>query len=200
MDVCIKVVSEEPSEIERIEKKTSHCAMVALAGEGKVFYATNEDCICPMARFHLGLQKRNEAFHDILAQRMVKIKHSENKELALKYLKDSKSKTLPEGKKYIIYFPAEKKIAEPDVIIRSGNPEEIMNMVREITKRTGERLATSISGISAVCSEVTAIPIKTKKPNISLGCCGARSVGKLKAEELLIGIPKEYFKYFDFAE
>jgi uncharacterized protein (DUF169 family) len=195
--IGIKITKEKPEGIKRIGRKQSHCGMVAKARCGDVFYAEAGDYSCSLARFNLGLQQRNERFMESLKEHFVKWKHAENVDMAAKYL--GCAKCLPVENKYIIYFPLNcvNSGIKPDVVVCIGNPKEIMDLIHGIVQKTGERLDVTVSGVSATCSESTAIPLITGKPNVSLGCCGTRAAGTLGDDELLAGLPEKYFKFIE---
>jgi uncharacterized protein (DUF169 family) len=54
----------------------------------------------------------------------------------------------------------------------------------------GPRITANFAGMQASCGDVTAIPILTDEVNFSLGCYGCRSAGKLKDDEMYVGIPR----------
>ena len=192
--IGIKITTEKPEGIGRIDGRRSHCGMVAIARRGKIFYAEPEDYSCSLARFNLGMQQINERFLKSLKEQVVRWKHAETVDLAAKYLECARC--LPVKKKYIIYFPWNNvNDINADVVICIGTPKEIMGVVHGIVQKTGERLDVNVSGVSATCSESTAIPLITKKPNVSLGCCGTRAFGGLGDDEILIGLQVEYFKF-----
>jgi uncharacterized protein (DUF169 family) len=53
----------------------------------------------------------------------------------------------------------------------------------------GPRITANFAGMQAACGDVTAVPILTGNVNFSFGCYGCRSVGKLKDDEMYVGIP-----------
>lgn len=191
--IGVAVLREKPWRVNELEDRLTHCMMVDKALHGGVFYASAPNYACSMARFHLGLQNRNQKFRDMVADQVVGIGHAKDRETALKYLKDSP--VLLYEEKYLVYFPLNKKPVEPDVVICIGRPKEVMELIHRITADTGERLEVKVSGVSALCSEATAIPLLTGKPNLSLGCCGSRASGKMRDNEMVIGLPPGYFKY-----
>ena len=84
------------------------------------------------------------------------------------------------------------KYYKPDVIIKISNPHELMLRVRELTAITGDSIGGYMSGVVAMCSECTAYPILTSKPNISVGCTGSRPGAELKVNELFFALPASY--------
>jgi uncharacterized protein (DUF169 family) len=193
--IGIKICKRKPKNIERTNEVINHCAMIAKARKGRIFYAQPEDYKCALARFNLGLQKRVKAFQNSVVRCLISHGHAKDEETATKCLESKKK--LKVERKYLIYFPLYKKILEPDLIVLIGLPEEIMNIVHKISKDSGKAISACMSGTSAMCGEITAYPLVTSEPNISLGCCGSRNFGELKREEMVMGIPLKgrYGKY-----
>jgi uncharacterized protein (DUF169 family) len=193
--IGIGFTRKRPNGINRLEEKLTHCAMVAMARDGEVFYAEPENFKCALSRFNLGLQKRVDAFKNSVVKYLISHGHAKDEETALRCLESKRP--LGVGRKYLIYSSLDKSPIEPDLAILIGSPKEIMEVVHKISKNIGKTITACISGTSAICGEVTALPLLTDEPNISLGCCGSRNFGKLKESELVMGIPmneryKEY--------
>ncbi len=195
--IGVAITTKRPKGIKalREDEKLTHCAMVAKARAGEIFFARPENYKCALSRFNLGLQKRVDSFNSSVVKCLISYGHAEDEAVA-RLAMEAKPK-LKEGKKYLIYFPLAKRPAQPDVVIHIGAPLEMMELVHSIAKETGEVIQGCVSGVSAMCGEITVIPLVTEKPNISLGCCGARKFGKLKDDEILLGIPmtKRYERY-----
>jgi uncharacterized protein (DUF169 family) len=191
--VGIRIVSGRPRKIPRFDGRRSHCRLVALARKGRSFYAEAEDISCPLARFHLGLQKRTPLFIQKLSENLAAWYGIKKKETARNYL--AVSPCLEEGEKYLVYSPYKGK-ERPDIMILTGRPAEIMAVVRTmVIARKGERLAFRCGGMAATCCESTVIPLLTGEPNLSLGCCGTRSAGELADDHIQLGVPRAYIKY-----
>jgi uncharacterized protein (DUF169 family) len=190
--IGIAVVKKEPVGIKRVKSPDKHCYFVRRAREGAILYARNEDISCPLARFYLGLERKNlknlsRTLVKELSQTLVSWDDAIDEKVALTYL--NSGHCLDEGEKYIIYFPYPQKDLKADVIIIINNPQAIMALVQKFSSITGERIKASISGIGAMCGECTAYPLITGQANISLGCYGSRPGVNLKKEELFLAFP-----------
>lgn len=187
--IGISITEKRPKDIEGLaeDERLTHCAMVARAREGEVFYAGPENFRCALARFNFGLQKRVDTFKSSVVKCLISHGHARDEEVARMCLESMPQ--LKEGKKYLAYFPMVKRPLSPDVVICIGLPVEMMNLIHKMTRETGEPTRSCMSGVSAMCGEATVIPLITEKPNLSLGCCGTRKFGKLKENELILGIP-----------
>ena len=175
-----------------IGHRATHCNMVAEARKGKAFYAEDVNYSCGFAIYALGLGRDVPAFRKALAEDLVSIKNAAGIEISGKLLESAPR--LPEGEKFIAFFPLDQMPFEPDVVLIFGNPSEIMELVWKITGQTGERLHAGIGGIGATCGECTAQTIISGKPNISIGCCGSRRFGRLDANEIMLSLPWNAYK------
>ena len=77
----------------------------------------------------------------------------------------------------------------PDVVIMIDIPERIYWVVALISAEKGERASFSTAPFQCACEDITAIPIMTGSPNISLGCFGCRKRTDMAKEEMACGIP-----------
>ena len=190
--IGIAIVKKEPVGIERVKSPDKHCYFVRRAREGAILYARNEDISCPLARFYLGLERKNlrnlsRTLVKELSQTLVRWDDAIDEKVALSYL--NSGHCLKEGEKYIIYFPYPTKNLKADVVIVIDNPQEIMALVQRFSRTTGKRIKASMSGIGAMCGECTAYPLITGQANVSLGCYGSRPGVNLKKEELFLAFP-----------
>lgn len=195
-EIGVKITDKKPDNIPRTKYSKSYCAFMGQAREGNVFYTTNEDINCPLARYNLGLEELDKKGLDSLASTIVSWGDAEDKSKALKYLESSN--TLNYDRKYIIYFPINQNNLniEPDIVINIGTPKKFMPILRKLTKQDGDWLNARLSGVGGLCGESTAIPIMTDEPNISLGCGGSRPYGKLENGQLFLAYPFKYFELF----
>lgn len=186
-EIGIAISPVEPVGVPRVTDSDQHCSLVRLAREGRTFYACNEDISCPLARFNLGSDSRTDKNLSYLAKTLVDWGDAENETIARRYLENAT--TLEMAEKYICYFPISNPKLKPDVVIKIGSPEELMPLVRAITRFTGQRTPGIVSGVGAMCGECTAIPLVTGQPNVSLGCGGSRPHARLDQDQLLLALP-----------
>jgi len=79
----------------------------------------------------------------------------------------------------------------PEVVVLTCSPKQAMWVANSLLFETGgPRITANFAGMQASCGDVTALPILTGKVNFSLGCYGCRSAGKLKDDEMYVGIPR----------
>lgn len=95
----------------------------------------------------------------------------------------------PAKTKSVMVAPLE-KTKEADVVITITNPSRMMQILQTLYKATKQRLEASMtSEASAIAGEATAFPYMEQRPNLTLLCGGARTLGGYKGDELAIGIP-----------
>ncbi len=81
--------------------------------------------------------------------------------------------------------PLSKSKFEPDVVIFILTPKDAMKLAQSLSK--GSFIRADFNGVTASCSEIIAIPIKERRPNISLGCRGSRRF--IDDDKLFFSIP-----------
>ena len=86
----------------------------------------------------------------------------------------------------------------PDVVTIEDIPERVYWIVPLSTAKDGGRVQFSTSPFQCACEDITAVPICTGKPNISLGCFGCRKKTSMAADEMAAGIPYDMIP--DFVE
>jgi uncharacterized protein (DUF169 family) len=195
--IGITIFEKKPTAFNQLSERFTHCRMVSMAREGKVFYSEPENFKCPLSRFALGLQRRVDAFKESVVKCLISWGHCKSEEEALAHLESKKP--LRVGRKYILYFPLDKQPdgVVPHLVLLIGTPAELMSIIHKMSKALGEVISSYTTATSSICGEVTAFPLTTGAPNLSLGCCGARGAGALKQNELVMGIPmnERYRKY-----
>ena len=77
----------------------------------------------------------------------------------------------------------------PDAVIVIDIPERIYWIVSMITAEKGGRAELSTAPFQCACEDITAFPMVTGSPNISLGCFGCRKKTDMSADELACGMP-----------
>lgn len=102
----------------------------------------------------------------------------------------------PSETKAVTLKPLELEKGRPDVVVLISNPSTLMEVLQVYNKASGKRLESSCSSSgSAIAGEATALPYMEDRPNVTLLCGGARSIGGFKEDELAMGFP-----YTDFSE
>jgi uncharacterized protein (DUF169 family) len=173
-----------PRAVHKLTTNEKHCHFIGRARESEPFYIPAENISCPLARFHLGIEKPDLKS---LAQTLVSWTDAVDQETGLKFLNSAYHMNQPY--KYIAYFGYPANGLKPDVIVRICNPEEAQQIIQRYSSLTGQRVDSLISGIGASCGECTAYVLMTGLPVISVGCNGSRPGINLRKDELLLAAP-----------
>jgi len=173
-----------PTAVRQLTTNDKHCRFIGRARENEPFYVPAENISCPLAKFHLGIEKPDLKS---LAHTLVGWADAVEEETGLKFLNSAYRMNQPY--KYIAYFNYPEASLKPDVIIRICNPEEIQQIVQRYSSLTGQKVDSPISGIGAACGECTAYVLMTGLPVVSVGCNGSRPGINLRDDELLLAAP-----------
>lgn len=182
--IGISFLQNPPTNLRQLPTKDKHCHFISRARESEPFYIPAEKISCPLARFHLGIDKPE--LKD-LAETLVGWSDAVDQDTGVKFLKSAYRVNKPY--KYISYFRYPKEGLKPDVIIRICKPQEAQQIAQRHSSLTGQRVESPISGIGAACGECTAYVLMTGLPTVSVGCNGSRPGINLRDDELLVAAP-----------
>ena len=181
----IKEGEQFPAGVARPEAQLTHCQAVFRAKEGECFALTAEDEGCHVGAAVLGMMATPDKvasgeFHGGMG--MFDSVEAAKKMIDARYMVDYK--TIGE-----VVCPLKKADFVPDVVVLVDIPERIYWIVPLSTADGGGRMAFSTSPFQCACEDVTAVPMVTGAPNVSLGCFGCRKKTDMAADELACGIP-----------
>jgi uncharacterized protein (DUF169 family) len=181
--------SEIPEEISKVDgNEHRHCEMVQKANKGDIFYATAAELQgCKGGVGALGLMEMPEPI------KTGAMHHSMGKfssRGAAKRTVDAIPKIEP-TMDAIAYAPLENAPFDPDVVIIIAKPLQAMKISQGMLYNMGGRLEANFGGIQSICSDTTAGPYNTGKPNFTLGCFGSRKFAKVQADEIIVGMNGE---------
>ena len=81
--------------------------------------------------------------------------------------------TLPPHSRRATYVaPLNKTVREPEVVVFTGTPEQMMWLCMSMSYYTGHRFDFHASGYNSMCVEAVLIPMRDGEPNITFGCYG----------------------------
>ena len=186
--VAVKLVKENenfPSGYSIPEKQMSYCQSVMQARHGGKFMMPLDAHLCNVGASSLGMMPRPEKvasgeFH--FGQKM-----HDNIDAVKKMIDEGA--TVPFKTKGTVVCPLKDADFDPDVVIFVDIPERIYWFEPLHTAEKGGRVTYVTAPFQAACVDITATPLKTKEPNISIGCFGCRKRTDLKPDEMVIGIP-----------
>lgn len=186
--VAVKLIKEKeeyPKGYTIPEKQMSYCQSVMQARHGGKFMMPLDAHACNVGASSLGMMARPEKvasgeFH--FGQKM-----HENLGAVKKMIDEGA--TVPFKTKGTVVCPLKDADFEPDVVIFVDIPERIYWFEPLHTAVKGGRIHYVTAPFQAACVDITATPLRTKEPNISIGCFGCRKRTDLKPDEMVIGIP-----------
>jgi len=166
---------------------TRHCVSIHMASLGASLYVPAEQHACAAAKAALGISELPEKVRSGKIPYMHGLASSE--QAAARTM--AEVPRLPLGSTIgTLVAPLSSFSIAPDVVILVVKPKQAMWVANALLyEKGGPRITANFAGMQASCADVTAIPIKTKEVNFSLGCYGCRSAGKLEDDEMYVGIP-----------
>lgn len=100
--------------------------------------------------------------------------------------------TLPPHSRRATYVaPLDKTVREPEVVVFTGTPEQMMWLCMSMSYYTGHRFDFHASGYNSMCVEAVLIPMRDGEPNITFGCYGCRAASDVGEDMMFMGIPTE---------
>lgn len=88
-----------------------------------------------------------------------------------------------------VLAPLEDAEFEPDVVIFTVYPEQMMWLCCAASYGSGERHTFHTSGYNSTCADLTVQVMKSQKMNISFGCYGARAISDISDFEAYVSVP-----------
>ncbi|MCI9129075.1 MAG: (4Fe-4S)-binding protein [Eggerthellaceae bacterium] len=98
--------------------------------------------------------------------------------------------TLPEKSRRATYVaPLAKTVREPEVVVFSGTPEQMMWLCMSMSYYDGHRFDFHASGFNSMCVEAVLLPLDSDEPNITFGCYGCRAATDVDENIMFMGVP-----------
>lgn len=98
--------------------------------------------------------------------------------------------TLPPKSRRATYVaPLAKTVREPEVVVFTGTPEQMMWLSMSMSYYTGHRHDFHASGFNSMCVEAVLLPLTNDEPNITLGCYGCRAATDIGEDMMFMGVP-----------
>jgi len=177
---------DPPAGLGRSTAEDKHCCFVGMAREKPPFYVPAQNISCPLARFHLGIDKPD--IRD-LAKTLVRWSDALNEQIGAEFLTTAYRLDRPYN--YIAYFGHPTSGLRADVVITICNARGAQRMVQRYSSATGERVNSPVSGIGAACGGCTAYVLQKQTPTVSVGCNGSRPGLNLTEDQLLLAAPSD---------
>lgn len=186
--VAIKLVKKDeeyPAGYTEPESQMSHCQAVFRARKGESFKlpVSCENCMVGASALNMAATPAKVASGEFHAN----IGMHDSPAAAAKMISDRK--IVPYECQGEVVCPLKDADFVPDVVTIEDIPERCYWVVPLSTAVSGGRAEFSTSPFQCACEDITAMPIVTGKPNISIGCFGCRKKTDMAADEMAVGIP-----------
>ncbi len=98
--------------------------------------------------------------------------------------------TLPPKSRRATYVaPLAKTVREPEVVVFTGTPEQMMWLCMSMSYYDGHRFDFAASGFNSMCVEAVLLPMEKDEPNITFGCYGCRAASDIGEDMMFMGVP-----------
>lgn len=98
--------------------------------------------------------------------------------------------TLPPKSRRATYVaPLNKTVREPEVVVFTGTPEQMMWLCMSMSYYSGHRHDFHASGFNSMCVEAVLLPMENDEPNITFGCYGCRAASDIGEDMMFMGVP-----------
>lgn len=186
--VAVKLVrkgTDYPEGYDVPEKQMSHCQAVMGAKNGMCLKVPLDMQGCNVGAACLGMMKNPEKVANGEFHAGIGIHDSPEAAAAM----IDERMDVPFETDGEIVCPLKNANFEPDVVAFVDIPERIYWFEGLLTHRDGGRVKYSTAPFQCACEDITAVPIVTGKPNISIGCFGCRKKTDMRPDEMAIGVP-----------
>ena len=95
----------------------------------------------------------------------------------------------PHSKRATYVAPLAKTVRDPEVVVFTGTPEQMMWLSMSMSYYTGHRHDFHASGFNSMCVEAVLLPLENDEPNITFGCYGCRAATDIGEDMMFMGVP-----------
>lgn len=186
--VAIKLIREGeefPAGLKRPDQQYSHCQALFQALNGACLAMHPEDEACHVGGSALGMMPTPEKVSSGAHHFSVGMHDTQEATAVMEAARMVVPfKTIGEA-----VCPLKDADFVPDTVSIVDIPERAYWVIPLETAVHGGRFQISTAPFQCTCEDVTAIPICTGKPNMSMGCFGCRRKTAMKPDEMVVGIP-----------
>ncbi len=97
----------------------------------------------------------------------------------------------PKSKRATYVAPLAKTVRDPEVVVFTGTPEQMMWLSMSMSYYTGHRHDFHASGFNSMCVEAVLLPLDNDEPNITFGCYGCRAATDIGEDMMFMGVPTD---------
>jgi uncharacterized protein (DUF169 family)/NAD-dependent dihydropyrimidine dehydrogenase PreA subunit len=163
-----------------------HCQAITAARRGNSIYMPPRKHACPDGSAIMGLIPMSPKLRS--GELYLLFKKLPNLKIAQKMI--ASRPEFPTGSySASVVAPLEEARFEPDVVIFTIYPEQVMWLCCATSYGTGERQVFHTSGYNSTCSDLTVQVMKSQSMNISFGCYGARAISDISDFEAYLSVP-----------
>lgn len=163
-----------------------HCQAITVARRGNSLYMPPSKHACPDGAAIMGLIPMSPKLRS--GELYLLFKKLPTLECAQKMIA-TRQEFDPGTYTATVMAPLEDAEFEPDVVIFTLYPEQMMWLCCAASYSTGERHAFHTSGYNSTCADLTVQVIRNQKMNISFGCYGARAISDISDFEAYVSVP-----------
>lgn len=179
--VGVTFSDDPPETLPVVRASSKYCGFVGRARQGESFCVPRESISCPLARFHMGIDRADVRQ---LARTLVAWSDAVDVETGTVFLDNADR--LAGDFSFISFLAFPEPEVEPDLLIAQCSADAGQSIVQSFSAQTGQRMAAPVSGIGAACGECTSYVLSQRAPTVSLGCNGSRPNIALQSGELLL--------------
>ena len=187
--VAVKLMKPDEQLPENIAEPSTplrHCQAITAARRGNSIYMPTCKHACPDGAAIMGLMPMSPKLRSgelyLLFQKLPTI------EIAQKMIA-SRPEFEAGTYRASVVAPLEDALFEPDVVVFTIYPEQVMWLCCASSYGNGERQIFHTSGYNSTCSDLTVQVMKSQKMNISFGCYGARAISDINDFEAYVSVP-----------
>jgi uncharacterized protein (DUF169 family)/Pyruvate/2-oxoacid:ferredoxin oxidoreductase delta subunit len=163
-----------------------HCQAITIARRGTSLYMPPSKHACPDGAAIMGLVPMSPKLRS--GELYLLFKKLPNIECAQKMIA-ARPEFAAGTYRATIVAPLEEATFEPDVVIFTIYPEQVMWLCCASSYGSGERHVFHTSGYNSTCADLTVQVMKSQKMNISFGCYGARAISDINDFEAYLSVP-----------
>lgn len=163
-----------------------HCQAITIARRGTSLYMPPSKHACPDGAAIMGLVPMSPKLRS--GELYLLFKKLPNIECAQKMIA-ARPEFAAGTYRATVLAPLEDAIFDPDVVIFTIYPEQIMWLCCASSYGSGERHVFHTSGYNSTCADLTVQVMKSQKMNISFGCYGARAISDINDFEAYLSVP-----------
>ena len=187
--VAVKLLKPDepiPDNVSEPSVPLRHCQAITAARRGNSIYMPPSKHACPDGSAIMGLVPMSPKLRS--GELYLLFKKLPNLECAQKMIA-SRPEFEAGTYRASVVAPLEEASFEPDVVIFTIYPEQIMWLCCASSYGSGERHIFHTSGYNSTCADLTVQVMKSQKMNISFGCYGARAISDINDFEAYLSVP-----------